>query len=259
VKDVYVIPVKGAIGKPTLYIVRRALKDAIDRGVEAVVLDMKTPGGELQTTLEIMEALDKFPGETITWVNNEAISAGAFISVITDRIYFSPDGQIGAAEVVSGTGQEIPEGMKRKLQSYINAKVRGYTEEYRYRGDVMRAMTDPDFRFEIEGKLLSDKGDLLSLTAKESVATYGSPPERLLGEGIVETIEELLDSRFGKGGYRIEPWEVTWSEELAMTMQNVVPLLLGLGVLLLVIEFKTPGFGLFGGLGIALSGDCLFE
>jgi len=133
---VYVIPIRGAIASPTLYIVRRGVKEAIENNVDVILIDMNTPGGALKDTLEIMKVLDRFPGETITFINNEAISAGAFISVITDRIYFTDDGQIGAAEVVSGTGQEIPEGMKRKLQSYINAKVRIYTEEYRYRGDV---------------------------------------------------------------------------------------------------------------------------
>lgn len=251
-KNVYVIPIEGPIGKPTLFILRRGLKDAISNGVDVVVIDMNTPGGELGVTLEIMKMLDRFEGDTITFVNNEAISAGAFISVITDKIFFRPDGQIGAAEVVSGTGQEIAEGMKRKLQSYINAKVRVYTEDYRYRGDIMRAMTDPDFELTIEGKEFSKKGDLLSLTAKEAIQEYGDPPERLLGEGIAETIEALLDVTYGVDGYHIQEFEVTWSEELAKTMQGIVPILMGLGVLLLFIEFKTPSFGVIGGIGIAL-------
>ena len=158
VKSVYVIPIQGPIATPTLYIVRRGVKEAVANGVDVVVIDMNTPGGELQVTLEIMKILDRFEGDTITFINQEAISAGAFISVISKKIYMHPDGQIGAAEVVSGTGQDIPESMKRKLQSYINAKVRVYTEDYRYRGEVMTAMTDPDFELTVEGNVLSEKG-----------------------------------------------------------------------------------------------------
>src|SRR5207248_4166995 len=77
---VVVIPVRDEIAAPELFIIRRGLKEAIAQDAELVVLDMKTPGGALDTTFEIMEALAKFPGHTITYVNPEAMSAGAFIS-----------------------------------------------------------------------------------------------------------------------------------------------------------------------------------
>jgi len=252
VKSVYVIPIQGPIATPTLYIVRRGVKEAVANGVDVVVIDMNTPGGELQVTLEIMKILDRFEGDTITFINQEAISAGAFISVISKKIYMHPDGQIGAAEVVSGTGQDIPESMKRKLQSYINAKVRVYTEDYRYRGEVMTAMTDPDFELTVEGNVLSEKGKLLSLTAKEATRLYGEPPERLLADGIADDIDGVLEAAYGPGGYEIKEFEVTWSEEFAQIMQKIMPLLMGAGILLLFIEFKTPNFGILGGLGIAL-------
>ncbi len=251
-KSVYVIPIQGPIASPTLYIVRRGVKEAAANGVDVVVIEMDTPGGELQTTLKIMEILDRFEGDTITFINKEAISAGAFISVITDRIYMHPNGQIGAAEVVSGSGQDIPESMKRKLQSYVNAKVRVYTEDYRYRGDVMTAMTDPDFELTVEEEVLSEKGSLLSLTAREATTAYGEPPEKLLAEGIAEDVNGVLEAAYGDGGYEIKEFEITWSEEFAKVMQGIVPILLGGGMLLLFIEFKTPNFGILGGLGIAL-------
>ena len=100
-KVVYVIPVRDQIAKPIFYILRRGLKEAIEQKADIVVLDMKTPGGALDVTFDIMEALAKFPGATITYVDNEALSAGAFISAVTDEIYFTPDGVIGAAAPVS--------------------------------------------------------------------------------------------------------------------------------------------------------------
>ena len=88
--SVVIIPVREQIDSPSLFIIRRGLKEAIEQKAQVIVLDMKTPGGSAQTTLEIMEALDKFPGRTITYVNDEAGSAGAIIAAVTDDIYFAP-------------------------------------------------------------------------------------------------------------------------------------------------------------------------
>ncbi len=137
---VYRVPMTEAISKPNLFILRRSIKQAIERDVQVLVLDMDTPGGRLDVTLDMMELLDRFEGETITYVNKDSISAGAYISMATDAIYFAPDGVMGAAAVVSGGGQEIDESMKAKINSYLLARMRSYTETYPYREDVIRAM-----------------------------------------------------------------------------------------------------------------------
>ena len=121
----YQIPIRDQIGPPILDILRRGLKDAIREKAELVILDMDTPGGELGVTLEIMEEiienLEKFDGKIITYVNDEAISAGAYIAIATSEIAFSPKSQIGAAEAVSGGGANIDSSMKRKINSYLKA------------------------------------------------------------------------------------------------------------------------------------------
>ena len=141
---VYVMPVRDQIAQPVLYILRRGLKEAIERKADMVVLDMETPGGALDVTFEIMEALGKFHGQTITFVDKEAVSAGAFISATTQEIWFAPDGVIGAAAPVSMTGQDIDETMKLKIVSYLKARVRAISEGRGYRGQVISAMIDKD-------------------------------------------------------------------------------------------------------------------
>jgi len=250
--DVYVVPVEGAITGPQLFILRRALKEAIRNDVEIVLLDMDTPGGALNVTLDMMEALDKFAGDTITFVNSEAISAGSYIAIATDDIWFSPDGIMGAAAVVAGTGQEVDESMKQKIDSYLRAKVRVLSKEHRYRARVQRAMMDAAYELEIDGHVIKQKDELLSLTADEAIARYGEPPQPLLAEGIAETVEDLLDRKFGAGNYNVVEFEVTWSEEFAKWFQGFAPALLGIGMLLLFIEMKTPNFGIIGMAGICL-------
>lgn len=248
----YVVPIEGPISKPQLFILRRGIKEAIRNDIDLIVLDINTPGGELGTMLEMMDALDKFPGAVLTYVNDEAISAGSFIAVATDEIYFSPKGMMGASEAITSTGEDINEGMKRKLESYLDAKVRTLTRSHRYRSDVQRAMMKPDFEFKIGDEVISPAGELLTLTADQAVKAYGEPPEPLLAQAIVESVDELLELRHGKHEHVVRVLELSWSEHLAKFISSISPILMGLGLMLLFIEFKTPGFGIFGISGIVL-------
>ncbi len=252
VTKVVVIPVQDQISEPLLYIVRRGLKQAIDNDVKLVVLDMKTPGGAVNVTLEIMEALDKFPGQTVTFVNDEAISAGAIIASVTDDIYFAPKAVMGAAEVVFGTGQDVGESMKRKLNSYMSGKIQAFSEGQSARSDVLRAMMDPEYELKIGEDVIKPKGELLTLTANQAMKTYGEPPVPLLAAGIADNIDALLKQRHPGGRFEITRLEVTWSETLAQYLTSLAPLLLAVGMVCLFIEFKTPGFGVFGVLGATL-------
>ena len=249
---IYVIPVRDEINKPTLYILRRGLKEAIEQKADAVVLDMNTPGGALDVTFEIMEALDRFPGLTVTYVNKEAMSAGAFIAAATAEIYFAPNGIIGAAAPVLATGGDVDKTMKQKIVSYLRARMRANSEGKGYRGQVISAMIDEDYELKIGEKVLKPKGELLSLTATEALEKYGEPPQALLGAGKAANIEALLQAKFGGTGYEVHNFKVTWSEEFAQYLTALSPILLGLGLLALFIEFKTPGFGVFGITGILL-------
>jgi membrane-bound serine protease (ClpP class) len=251
---VYVIPVREQIGSAVLYIIRRGIKEAIEQKADAVVLDMKTPGGSLGSTLEIMEAIAKFPGTTITYINNEAMSAGAFISATTQEIWFAPSGIIGAAAPVSMGGQDVESTMRQKVVSYLKARIRATSEGKGYRGEVISAMIDADYQLKIGDTVIKDKGELLSLTATEAAKTYGDPPRTLLSAGTAKDIDDLLAQRFGPGQRTVTTLGVTWSESLAVWLNAISTILLGIGLLALYIEFKTPGFGVFGVIGIVCLG-----
>ncbi len=256
---VVVIPVREQISNPELYILRRGLKEAIENKVDTIVLDMETPGGSLDVTFEMLKALEKFPGKTVTYVNREAMSAGALISAGTDEIYFAPGAVIGAAAPVSATGEAIDPVMREKIVSYLKARVRSISEGKGYRGKVVSAMIDLDSEFKIGDEVIKEKGELLSLTAQEAVKTYGDPPLPLLGTGIAENLDALLNRLHGAGNYTVERLEITWSEKLAQYLTAVTPVLLGIGLLLMFIEFKTPGFGIFGISGMVVLSIVFFS
>lgn len=251
-KSVYVIPIQGTIDKPNLFILRRGLKEAIANDVDMVVLDMDTPGGRVDYCLEMMDMLARFDGITATYVNSNAISAGSFIAAATQDIYFAPRGKMGASAVIQGGGQDVHETAGLKIESYLRADIRSLTEDYTYRSDVIRAMLDADFELKIGDDVIKPVGELLTLTATEAHRTYGDPAISLLGSGIYGSIDELLDARLGAEGYVIKDFEVTYSEGFAKWAFTFAPGLIGLGLLLLFFEFKTPGFGIFGIAGLTL-------
>jgi len=248
----FVIPVRDEINKPTLYIIRRGLKEAVEQKADLVVLDMKTPGGALDATFEIMEAIGKFPGKTVTFVDDQAISAGAFIAATTEEIWFAPRGKIGAAAPVDSTGKDIDKTMRQKVVSFLRAEVRSISEGKGLRGQVISAMIDEDFELKIGDTVLKPKGELLTLTASEAMKTYGEPAQPLLGAGIANDISALLTKKFGAGNFEVREFRVTWSESLAQYLTALAPILTGLGLLALFLEFKMPSHGLFAGAGILL-------
>src|SRR6267154_4958983 len=96
-KKVYILPIREEIKPPLVYLVRRGVKEAMESKADLLVLDMETNGGRVDVTEEIIEILNKFKGQTVTYVNHKAFSAGAFIAVATKKIYMAPQSVIGAA------------------------------------------------------------------------------------------------------------------------------------------------------------------
>src|SRR5690606_34872777 len=191
-----------------------------------------------------------FPGVTITYVNNEAMSAGAFISATTDEIWFAPSGIIGAAAPGSMGGQDVEATMRQKVVSYLKARIRSTSEGKQYRGEVISAMIDADYQLKIDDEIIKDKGELLSLTASEAARRYGEPPRPLLSAGTAADVGDLIAQRFGPGERTVTTLEVHWSESLAVWLNAISFILMGVGLLAIYIEFKTPGFGIFGIVGI---------
>src|SRR2546430_16245825 len=114
-RKVYVLPVRDDIMPPLVYLVRRGVKEAMEAKADFLVIDMDTNGGRVDVTEEIMEILNNFKGQSATFVNKKAFSAGAFISVATQKIFMAPQSVIGAAAPImmipGAAPQDMPETM----------------------------------------------------------------------------------------------------------------------------------------------------
>lgn len=253
-----VIPIHGEIAEPTLYLVRRGLKEA-EKDHEAVILDVNTPGGAVSVTFDIMEALAQFQGQSIAYVDDEAMSAGAIVSSAAQQIWFAPRGVMGAAAPVGGAGEDIGPTMKEKVVSYLEARVRADSEGKGYRAQVISAMIDPDAELKIGSDVIKAKGaGLLSLTAQEAMKTYGTPPRPLLAAGIADSVQSVADRALGASHVAIVPLEITGAERAAVWLNDAAPILLGLGLFSLFVAFKLSHFGVFGVAGIVLLGLVFF-
>ncbi len=249
VKKAFVVKIDGQIATPQVYILSRAIRAANAAGAELLVLDMDTPGGDLGTTLELMQLLSNFKGKTLCYVNPEAISAGSFIAVACDEIWFAPNGVMGAAEAVTAAGGDVDESMRRKITSYLAAKVRSISGDNSRRAEVQRAMNDPDFELNIGGKILKKPGELLSLTAKEAAEVIDGAP--VLSNGTAADVQILVRDVLGEGA-EIVYVKSTWADIAAKYVSAVAPLVMGVGFFLIIIDVKNGGFGVLAGIGVAV-------
>src|SRR6266436_3082654 len=203
-QTVCVLTIHEDITRNTLYLVRRGLREAEEKKAAAVVLDMRTNGGELDVTEAIIELLKRAPMKTYTYVDDKAYSAGAYIAAATDKIFMTPGSVIGAAMPVmigSSGVQELPKSFQEKLVSANRALIRGAAQVKRHHPEVVAAMVDADLGLTIDGKEITPKGKLLTLTNEEAAREYGHPPTPLLSAGTVKSLDELLQ-KVGLSGAR---------------------------------------------------------
>jgi membrane-bound serine protease (ClpP class) len=236
---VFRVPVHGVIELGLAPFIERSLREAKASGARAVILDIETPGGRVDAAEKIVDALKDSDVPVYAFVNRRAFSAGALIAIATSGIYMRPGSVLGAATPVSGDGQKAPE----KIVSAMRSEMRALAEDHNLDPRVAEGMVDEDI--EIPG--VKEKGKLLTLTTEEAV--------RLQYAKQVEDWDALL-AQLNLSGASVHDTNVNWAEGLVrfFTHPLVAPMLLSLGFLGLVIEIKTPSFGLAGAAGLGALG-----
>ena len=261
-RKVYVLPIRDDIMPPLVYLVRRGVKEAMEANADLLVLDMETNGGRVDTTREIIGILNEFKGDTVTFVNKDAFSAGAFIAVATKRIFMAPGSVIGAAAPIimspgGGGVEKIPDTYEKKMTSAVKAMVRTTAEKNGHNIAVVEAMIDKTSGLTLNTVtdgvtnrvVIAKEGEILTLTNTEAEKEYGSPSKKLLSSGTVKDLDTLL-RQLGYADASRHNIRATGMEKVGTWLNAISPILLIIGVVGLYIEFKTPGFGIFGIAGI---------
>jgi membrane-bound serine protease (ClpP class) len=246
--DIVVVPMQGEIAPSLAAFVRRAVKTAEAAGASAIIFEMNTYGGRLDSAEEISNALNRATIPTYIYVNTNAGSAGALIALAAKHIYMAPVSAIGAAAPVLPTGQDLPITEREKTISYWSALIRGSAQRNEHNPDIGEAFMNKDKEVKIGDRIIHPKGTLLTLSAQEATEKINGKP--LLADGIADSVDDVVRKAGLKGNVvRLNP---TGFEQLALWITALAPLLLLGGIIGAYLEFKIPGASLPG----IISGIC---
>lgn len=238
--NIYTFRLYDEINSRAWIYTQRALEEADKSDAELIILHLNTYGGEVVYADSIRTAILNHRTPIIAFIDNNAASAGALISIACDRIYMRPGASIGAATVVNSIdGQSMPD----KYQSYMRATMRS-TAESHGRDSLGRWLRDPliaeamvDDRIQIAD--IIDSGKTLSFTTEEAI-------KHRYCEGQADSIPQILEIE----GYT--PSECIITEYKPSTMDNTKGWLTSTAlrsILIMIIiggiyfELQSPGLG----------------
>lgn len=226
-KFVYVFKISDEIAKPVWYKTKKALKEASELKADIIIIHMNTYGGLLDMADSIRTAIlnDKIP--VWVFIDNNAASAGALISIACDSIYMRQGANIGAATVVNQTGEQLPD----KYQSYMRALMRSTAQATGRNPDIAQAMVDP--RIHVEG--VNDSGQVVTFTAQEALK-HG------YCNAMAENIPEVLQ-KAGVVNYTIHEQQLTATDKMIgfLTSSIVSGILIVIIIAGIYFEFQSPG------------------
>ena len=240
--SVVVVPLEGEVSPPMFLFLRRILKAAESKGAAALLLEMNTYGGRLDSAEEITNLLNRANIPTYTYINSNAGSAGALIALATQHIYMAPVSAIGAAAPIQSSGEDLGITAREKTISYWSALIRGSANRNSHNPDVGEAFMDKEKEVKIGDRVIHAKGSLLTLSAQEATTRIDGKP--VLADGIADSVAEVMQKAGLKG--EVVAIQPAGFERLAFWITSLAPLLLLGGILFAWLEFKIPGASLPG-------------
>ncbi|MCF0223664.1 MAG: ATP-dependent Clp protease proteolytic subunit, partial [Fibrobacter sp.] len=278
-KEAVWIKLEGDV-EPAMYdFCARAIADAMKKIPDYIIFEINTFGGRLDAAFDIVDTIMAIQGPTtIAFVKKKAISAGSLIALACKKLYMMEATTIGdCAPIVQGA-DGTPEILGEKVQSPLRAKFRNLAQKNGYPELLATAFVTPELEIlEFTGTLNPGKKTQRDTTLiiestkfsalSESEKIFWGFPKILVEEGelLTMTDQEAWELGFSQGSFRDrEDFEaelsIVYSDEVEHTLGEYIAnfiaaisgILLILGFGALYIEFKTPGFGMFGVIGIIL-------
>ncbi len=243
-EKVYVFPIHGQIMPSAVRLTEKCLKEAEAWGACRVVIDLNTYGGVMDAADTIRTRILNYPLPVYVFINNQAASAGALIALAADSVYMREGASIGAATVVDGQGNAVPDKYQSFMRSMMRstaeahgkvAEIHGGDTVWRWRRDphIAEAMVDPGIV--VPG--LDDSSKVVTLTTEEAIR-WG------FCEGKASSVREVL-LRAGTDDPEIREYHPTGMDSLLDFLTN--PAFQGVMIMLIVggiyFELQTPGIG----------------
>ncbi len=243
---VYQINIKENIGSNTWIYLQNGLHEASVNEADAVLLHMNTYGGGVLEADSMRTAILNYHLPVYVFIDNNAASAGALVSIACDSIFMRGSASIGAATVVDGgSGEMAPD----KYQSYMRATMRATAESHgketvvvdgdtieRWRRDPAVAEAMVDERVVIPG--YADSTQILTLTASEAM-------ELRYCDGIAESVHEVIVTHLGYNDYRLEAYNPSFYDKIKgfLTSGIVQAFLIMFIIGGIYFELQSPGVG----------------
>ncbi|MFP6584660.1 MAG: NfeD family protein, partial [Candidatus Hydrogenedentota bacterium] len=190
--DVIVVcPITGIIEPGVLVLIERAIAEATELNAKAIIFRVDTPGGRVDTAVEIAKVIGEAPCRTIAYIEGMgAISAGALISFACDDLIMTASSNIGAAAPVYQTSEGM-EPAGEKSVSFMRAKMRALAEAKNHNPDIAQAMVDKDI--ELRG-YTDELGDYIvyAWDSDGSEDSRRQSPEISTIQKVIDTVTENL-------------------------------------------------------------------
>ncbi len=239
-QTIYKFVIHEEINSKTWIYTQQALNEANTLSPDLIILHLNTYGGEVTYADSIRTAILRTETPIVAYIDNNAASAGALISIACDRIYMRSGSQIGAATVVNGMdGSKMPD----KYQSYMRATMRATAESHgkdslgHWRRDPLIAEAMVDESVYIEGVI--DTGKILTFTTKEAI-------EHHYCEAEVENLDQVLEAEgYDPSQCEISEYKPSLYDKLKGTLMGTA--LRSLLIMLIIggiyYELQQPGIG----------------
>lgn len=222
-KVIYRIRLDQDIDKSSQRLVTLGLEKALEADSDYILLDLDTYGGAVDAADSIRSAILRCPVPVVAYINMQAASAGALISIACDSIYMKTGSSIGAATVVDQAGNVMPD----KYQSFMRGMMRSTAQATGRDPKIAESMTDT--------------ANVLTLTPSEAI-------EVGYCEGIAESYTEVAALVAGDDAFEVRNMsdDMTWLDRLIQFLLN--PFLQSIFMMMIVggifVEIRTPGIGL---------------
>ena len=211
----------------------KGLEEAHKENADFILLEMNTYGGAVNAADSIRSAILRCDIPTAAFVNLQAASAGALISIACDSIYMKTGSSIGAATVVDQAGNVMPD----KYQSFMRG--------------IMRSTAQATNRNPAIAEAMVDTANVLSLTPSEAIS-------KGYCNGIRENIDEVATTLSQGAEYTVITQHFKWLDKIINFLLH--PIVQSILIMMIVggiyIEIRTPGIGM--PLVIALFGAFLY-
>ena len=249
-KTVDLIVVDASINPAIADFIHESLFAAERDGARALIIELDTPGGLLESTKSIVKDLLGSPLPVIVYVapsGGGAASAGVFVTMAANIAAMAPGTNIGAAHPVSGQGSDIGGDMREKVENFTVslsktiAQERGRNVEWAEKAvrESVSITEQEALKLHVIDIVAANRDDLLQQATQRQVTVHGTKRTLDLAGASIVVREMRLKQKFLN----------------ILANPNVAYLLMMAGLLGLYVEFTHPGVffpGVAGGICLLL-------